>query len=101
MDLKIPDLHIVMCGPEGKYKIKFTMIEPFEGRIEATVGNQKMEWYVESVDYSGSKITRLGGLTRGSEKVWGNCYWFELHADQDPRIEYFGAGVLIRTDRAA
>jgi len=101
MDLKVPDLQIVMCGPEGNYEIRFTILEEFEGRIEVTIGDQKMEWYVESVDYSGSKITRLGGLTRGSEVVWGDCYWFELQADQDPRVDYYGSGVLVRTDRAA
>ncbi|WP_197427472.1 hypothetical protein [Bradyrhizobium retamae] len=60
-----------------------------------------MTWYVDFVGLNEGGDVVLGGITTGSQAVWGDCYWFEVEANAGARcIEYWGDQVLWRKDWA-
>jgi hypothetical protein len=88
-------------GPEGEYIVEFTPNDD-EGSIQTTIAGTPMTWHVEFVGLNDDGDVVLGGLTRGSTAVWGDCFWFEVKADAGaPFIEYWGNHVLWRKDRIA
>jgi hypothetical protein len=87
-------------GPEGDYGVEFTPTND-DGSIKATIIGAPMTWRVDFVGLNEGGDVVLGGLTRGSEAVWGDCYWFRVKADAGaPCIEYWGDQVLWRKDWA-
>lgn len=61
-----------------------------------------MRWPVEVVRTDEDGLTVISGMTRGSEPLWGDQYWFELRPwDQPAVIRYWGDQVLIREDTGA
>jgi hypothetical protein len=88
-------------GPEGHYALEFEPSATQHGTIKTEIGGKQMTWHVDFVDVDQNGGTTLGGLTKGTEGVWGDCYWFNIQAGADaPYIEYWGNQVLWRTDWA-
>jgi hypothetical protein len=91
---------ISIISSDGRYELAFTPNHD-EGTIETTVSGQKMLWHVETVDVDPEGNLVLAGLTRGSETVWNDCFWFVLTTGKaGSKIEYWGEQVLFRTDCA-
>jgi hypothetical protein len=89
-------------GPEGPYAVRFQPSSEWDGTIDVTIGGHAMRWSVDHADDEEGGGTVLGGITRGSEKLWNDTYWFELRlADLPPVIRYWGDKVVWREDRAA
>ncbi|WP_036051053.1 hypothetical protein [Bradyrhizobium sp. Tv2a-2] len=87
-------------GPEGNYAVEFTPTNGL-GSIKTTIGDAAMTWHVDFVGLNEGGDVILGGITTGSQAVWGDCYWFEVEADAGARsIEYWGDQVLWRKDGA-
>ncbi len=91
---------IVVTGPEGSYKLAYTP-DHDEGIIETTISSQPMLWHVETVEFDADGDLVLSGLTRGTETVWEDCFWFVLTTGKaGSKIEYWADQVLFRTDHA-
>ncbi len=89
---------VAFIGPEGKYSLTFTPNND-EGSIETTISGRQMLWHVETVEFDADEALVLSGLTRGSEIIWDNCFWFVLTTGKaGSKIEYWGDSVLLRTD---
>jgi hypothetical protein len=88
-------------GPEGDYAVVFTPTNG-HGSINTTIVGTHMTWHVDFVGLNEGGDVVLGGITRGSETVWGDCYWFRVEAWAGaPYIEYWGDQILWRKDWAA
>ncbi|MGF6227924.1 hypothetical protein QFZ27_001879 [Inquilinus ginsengisoli] len=91
---------IVMIGPEGPYELKFRpyATDPWEGEIDVVIAGEATTWSVEKV-FREDEGLALGGMAGAN--VWKTSYWFMLWPDaRPPRIEYWGEGVIWRTDIA-
>lgn len=86
-----------MTGPTGPYELTFSR-NADEGELRAQLPGSVLLWHVEACEFDGGQW-RLSGLTRGTQDLWGDTYWFELHTDAPARIEY-STTVLVRTDYA-
>jgi hypothetical protein len=74
-------------GPEGDYAVEFTPTNGL-GSIKTTIVGTPMTWHVDFVGLNEGGDVVLGGITRGSEAFWGDCYWFRVEADASaPCIE--------------
>ena len=90
------------CGPNGQYSVVFRSVGGSDGDIEVSIDGISMTWTVDSVDCEGGSGIVMGGMTTGSEAIWGDQFWFELRPDDSPPvIRYWGDQVIWREDRAA
>ena len=88
-------------GPEGPYVVDFRPSGEWHGVVEVMIGGLAMRWPVDEA-HAGDDGMVLCGLTRGSEPLWNDVFWFEVHLGAQPRvIRYWGDQVLIREDRGA
>lgn len=87
-----------MTGPDGAYDLVFSR-NADEGELEARLPGGALAWRVETCERDGAGW-RLGGLTRGTQRLWGDTYWFELRTGPAARIDYYLL-TLVRTDHAA
>ena len=69
-----------------------------EGRFQVVLGEISTVWPVEVCEQTDSGW-RLSGLTKDTQSVWGDTFWFELHTGESTRIEY-RLQQLVRTDLA-
>ena len=94
-----PPFTAVMSGPEGVYHLAFSRYDDRDGYIDTTIRGIDMSWNVDSVERADDGSIILGGLTRGSEALWLDCFWFALCLNPKPfKIDYWGNQVLWRTD---
>lgn len=83
-------------GPQGPYDVEVPRAE--DDRIRVVHGDVTLHWHVEAMDGPKSSAS---GLTLGTERVWGDVYWFEFTLGPPTRIDYYGAGILVRSDHEA
>ena len=86
-------MHLTFRGAGGDYTIEF---DPESGSYEdralsVTVSGRHERWLVRVDDIGEEGCRRLGGLTHG--------YWYELVLADVPRVNYWGNGILLWTDR--
>jgi hypothetical protein len=94
-----PALTRTFEGPEGRYTADYRPIREWDGVIEVVIRGVAMRWPVDEA-YVEDGVTLLCGLTRDSEPLWNDVYWFEIHLDaRPPVIRDWGDQVLIREDR--
>lgn len=86
-----------MMGPTGPYELTFSRGAD-EGALQAQLPGGVLFWHVEVCQRDG-EAWRLSGLTRGTQTLWGETYWFELHTAAPACIAYF-VKALVRTDYA-
>ena len=92
---------ITVIGSEGDYELAFTPNHD-EGIIETSISDQTMLWHVETIEIDTEGNLVLAGLTRGTEAVWNDRFWFVLTTGKaGSKIEYWGTEVLFRTDYAS
>ncbi|WP_144439918.1 hypothetical protein [Methylobacterium sp. AMS5] len=87
---------------DGPYEIIFQPIDDWDGIIDISISGMSMRWDVVSAvkDEDGSVF--LGGMTSGTEELWGDVYWFSLDFENiPPVIDYWGNCVLWRQDKGA
>lgn len=89
---------VQMMGPDGPYSLAFAP-NADEGVLEARLPGGVLLWAVDVCERDGVGW-RLGGLTRGTQTLWGDTYWFEMCTAAPVRIEYFVKSP-VRTDYAA
>ena len=58
-------------GPEGPYTIQFEPTDEGDGVIDVSIGGLTMRWQVVDADREDSGAVVLGGMTDGSEPLWG------------------------------
>jgi hypothetical protein len=80
-------------APTGTYSLQCEEVE--DAAVEVGQGDVSMVWRVEVADGDGV----LQGLTRDTEAVWGDVFWRKLILGPPATIEYWGEGVLVRTDK--
>ncbi|GAB4352776.1 MAG: hypothetical protein Kow00114_01590 [Kiloniellaceae bacterium] len=96
-----PPFSVSFLGPEGPYTIHFQPDGRWDGLIDVTIGGMEMQWAVDDVRHDESGALAIGGMTRGSEDLWGQQYWFELRPNDSPAvIRYWGDKVVWRSDIA-
>lgn len=83
-------------GPQGVYDLGVPRAE--DRQIEVVHGELTLRWVVEVMD---EPMGSASGLTVGTAPIWGDVYWFEFTWGPPARIDYYGKGVLIRTDHEA
>lgn len=97
-----PAFQMSFVGPEGSYDIDFRPTDEWDGLIDVTIRNLQMEWSVVDASRERDGAVVLGGMTTGSEELWGDQFWFELRVDDTPPIiRYWGDRVIWREDRVA
>ena len=88
-------------GPDGLYLIDFAPTGKGEGKIEVSIAGHQMTWPVEGTSVGDSDREFLGGMTVGSEVIWGSVFWFELHLNNSPPLmRYWGDKAIWREDLA-
>ena len=89
-------------GPEGPYDVRFQPHGEWDGIIDVSIAGVEMRWDVDQADREkGGGLVR-GGMTRGTESLWNDQFWFELRLDDTPPvIRYWGDKVVWREDQAA
>ena len=95
-----PPFTAKFMGAEGEYVIRYAPIDAWDGVIDTEIGGAALVWYVDNVELDDESHMSLGGLTRGTEGVWKDCFWFDITLkDRKPiKLEYWGNQVLWRTD---
>lgn len=87
---------------DGPYTISFQPTDEWDGKITVSIRGQTMHWDVVDADKAADGKVILGGMTCGSEALWGDQFWFELRlTDTPPMIRYWGNQVIWREDKAA
>ena len=97
-----PPFKLAFVGDDGGYTISFQPTDQWDGRIVVSMRGQTMRWDVVDADKEDDGSVVLGGMTSGSESLWGDQFWFELRVtDRPPLIRYWGNEVVWREDKAA
>lgn len=93
---------LAFTGPEGSYEIQFEPTDEWDGVIDVSIGSVATRWQVLDANREEDGAVVLGGMTDGSEALWGDQFWFELRfSDAPPLIRYWGNQVVWREDQAA
>ena len=88
-------ISLSFSAPTGLYRVQF---EPGEDHnADVRHGDLSMRWPIFVADEDGT----CSGLTVGSEEIWGDVFWWQLEPGPPGTIDYYGNGVLVRTDREA
>jgi hypothetical protein len=86
-------------GPEGRYCIRYALIDDWDGSIAVSIAGIKLAWPVETVEKEGD-LVRICGLTHGTRELWGDVFWFELICRTDPEcIRYWADRKIWRQDQ--
>lgn len=93
-----PSFSAMAIGPEGQYHLHFEPLDEWDGVTTTEIAGTPMRWKVDVIESDESGNIAFSGLTRGSEPVWHDCFWFELRLDANSIIAYWGNQVLLRTD---
>jgi hypothetical protein len=89
---------IMLTGVDGRYELAYRPIDEWAGVIDVTIKGLAMSWHAVHFEEVEGKRS-VGGMTVGSDEIWGDQFWFELWPDTIPvRIDYFGDRVLWRSD---
>ena len=83
-------------GPHGPYDVSQPQGKDLP--IEVVHGDRTLRWVVQVMD---GPMGPASGLTNGTALIWGDVYWFEFTPGPTARIDYYGSGVLVRTDYEA
>lgn len=90
-----------ITGVEGEYTLCFQPTDEWDGIIDVSIGGLDMRWNVDMAHREEGGGLVLGGMTSGSEPLWNDQFWFELHLDDAPPvIRYWRDRVIWREDRA-
>lgn len=93
---------LAFTGLEGRYEIQFEPTGEQDGVIHVSISSVAMRWHVVDADREDGGAIVLGGMTNGSEVLWGDQFWFELRfSGTPPLIRYWANQVIWREDRAA
>jgi len=84
-------------GPDGEYRLAYRL-NADSGLIETKIGGVEMTWIVDFVEKTAEGHWELGGLTRGSQDVWGDTYWFEMRTAAGAPLNLWGDQILLRSD---
>ncbi|MEM6826747.1 MAG: hypothetical protein AAF553_02270 [Pseudomonadota bacterium] len=79
-------------GPEGKYAISYQPQDVWDGVIETEIGGQPMFWGADAIHREAGQVS-IGGMSYGTEELWGDVFWFEIVLDGDllpKQINYWG-----------
>lgn len=97
-----PAFSMAFAGPDEVYTIRFRPTDDWDGVIDLSIGERPMRWTVLDANQETGGTVVLGGVTDGTEEVWGDQFWFELRfQDTPPIIRYWGDQVVWWEDRAA
>ena len=99
-NISLAPLKQKMLGPDGVYELVYTPVEDRDGKVEVEISGVSMTWWVEIIEIDNG-LTSLSGMTSGSKVIWQEQYWFQFWPSlQRPKIDYWGAGVIWRSDLA-
>ncbi|WP_446485458.1 hypothetical protein [Caulobacter sp. LARHSG274] len=87
-------------GEDGDYRLSYRP-NADKGSIQTTIGGVEMTWLVDFVEKTPDEEWELGGLTRGTEALWDDVYWFELRTTQGAPLNFWGDQVVVRSDASA
>lgn len=100
MRTKVPQaFQMQFAGFEGQNLVDFHPTDEWDGQIHVTINEHEMTWEVTDADIEKEGGLVLGGITDGSDEIWGDQFWFELRLhDRPPVIRYWGDRVIWRED---
>jgi hypothetical protein len=91
---------IAVVGPQGPYTLAFHRHSDWDGYLDVALQGVEMRWAIEAIYDEDGDTYFCGGTDVGTIKLWGDMFWFRLFpSGNDPRVELWGAGVIVRIDR--
>ena len=102
MRIEAPPLFRVTAAWDNRhYELRFRPIDVWDGLVEGSIGEHDLSWPVDLCEID-EQSSFVAGMTRGSEALWGDVYWFVIRYDApQPVIEYWGDRELVRRDPIA
>ncbi|MBW8859261.1 MAG: hypothetical protein JF570_05880 [Caulobacter sp.] len=86
-------------GEAGVYRLSYRP-NADKGLIQTTIDGVDMTWLVDFVENGPDGAWELGGLTRGTEALWNDVYWFELRTTPGASLNFWGDQIIARSDPA-
>jgi hypothetical protein len=57
--------------------LEYAPIDDWDGEVAVRLSGHDLVWPVQNVERANSTLL-LGGITQGTNEIWGDTFWFEL-----------------------
>lgn len=86
-------------GPNGPYRLAFTPVDDWDGRVTGKIGSDEIKWPVDLCEKDGLG-EYVAGLTDTFRDMDNERFWFLIRYSADrPVVEYWGDRIKVREDR--